>query len=576
MLVKSYYHDTRYPLCPYTLPELWEKAALRDAGNKVTWVDPFEEMGQKELYNQAMQVAKGLMALGMKRGDTLCCFGSRGSDPAIMFIACSSLGIIYMCNHLYAPVDQLMQKIISKVKPTAVLIGEIPCDETPFSSHFVRSSQSVTDHKISHVIFDRKAEKLDGYSKSSDWRSLSSVMAEGVKTISDELLASSKSKVEKREPCLYSLSSGSTGDIKLVLLSGATFAKIDKTKPEFKVLGLPDAATEEITLCAQLVESRFVNRDLVVFPYGGRREEKTIVSELLQAIETYRVTGFYTDQYYIMKIVNIPEYREGFDLSSLCCIITAGNIVSLEFKRRMLKIASLSIDIYGSTEFFSTVAAEGGSLLLRPTSVGQPYPNTEAKVVDENGDIVPVNVRGQLLLRGPFLFLEYKDQPELTAAAKTADGWFKTGDLVSMDEAGYLYIYGRMANSLRWKVAGDVVYSCSIESILRTHPSIKTCLVAGTKAEVSLEHEINYVIEAVPDSGLTPEDIKNFAMEKMNTRLEWPIRIFMYEHDELPYTSGSRRKLNRKALQEQIEARVAANPKENLVWDEEVYSGSYS
>ncbi|KAF6032472.1 hypothetical protein EB796_009218 [Bugula neritina] len=68
-----------------------------------------------------------------------------------------------------------------------------------------------------------------------------------------------------------------------------------------------------------------------------------------------------------------------------------------------------------------------------------------------------------------------------------------------------------------------------------------------------------------PGSGLTVEDVKKFATENMYNSLEWPIRIFFYKYADIPKTNGSRPKLNRKALTEEIKQRVAQNPSEGLV-----------
>ncbi|KAF6031945.1 hypothetical protein EB796_009765 [Bugula neritina] len=135
--------------------------------------------------------------------------------------------------------------------------------------------------------------------------------------------------------------------------------------------------------------------------------------------------------------------------------------------------------------------------------------------------------------------------------------------MVSMDEDGFLYVYGRISNAERWKINGKVVYSISIENVLMTHPSVRTCAVIGT--DNGKGHDLNYVIEPAPGSGLTVEDVKKFATENMYNSLEWPIRIFFYKYADIPKTNGSRPKPNRKALTEEIKQRVTQNPSDGLV-----------
>ena len=92
---------------------------------------------------------------------------------------------------------------------------------------------------------------------------------------------------------------------------------------------------------------------------------------------------------------------------------------------------SITQDAYGLSEFYEVSSPRFGDLLRKPTTIGRPFVNTEAKIVDEEGRIVPRNTRGELYLRGPGIFKEYLGQPELTQKAKTADGWLKTGSVFS-------------------------------------------------------------------------------------------------------------------------------------------------
>ena len=86
-------------------------------------------------------------------------------------------------------------------------------------------------------------------------------------------------------------------------------------------------------------------------------------------------------------------------------------------------------DIYGMSEYIACVSTDKGDLHSKPTTCGKALVNTEVKVTDENGRCVPCGTVGELCIRGYGSFLEYKDQPELTALMKTSDGWLKTGYL---------------------------------------------------------------------------------------------------------------------------------------------------
>jgi len=82
---------------------------------------------------------------------------------------------------------------------------------------------------------------------------------------------------------------------------------------------------------------------------------------------------------------------------------------------------------YGASEAWSCTCLPVGAQSKKLTSIGSALPNIETKVVDENGNLVPRNTKGELWVRGYITFLGYKDNPQLTATKRTSDGWYKTG-----------------------------------------------------------------------------------------------------------------------------------------------------
>jgi len=111
-----------------------------------------------------------------------------------------------------------------------------------------------------------------------------------------------------------------------------------------------------------------------------------------------------------------------------------------------------------------------------PGTVGQPLPGVTVRVVDEWGNPVPPGTPGELEVRGPSVFREYWHRPEATAAA-FRDGWFRTGDLVVVNNNTYR-IWGRRSVDLI-KTGGYKVSALEIEEVLRTHPAIADCAVVG-------------------------------------------------------------------------------------------------
>jgi long-chain acyl-CoA synthetase len=138
----------------------------------------------------------------------------------------------------------------------------------------------------------------------------------------------------------------------------------------------------------------------------------------------------------------------------------------------------LLVEGYGLTETSPVVVGNPMTTGRRPGSIGVPFPDVEVRVVDPEHPTVdvPLGEKGELLVRGPQVFSGYRDQPEETAAA-FADGWFRTGDIVTMAPDGFLTIVDRIKEIII--TGGFNVYPTEVEAVLRTHPSVHDAAVVG-------------------------------------------------------------------------------------------------
>jgi fatty-acyl-CoA synthase len=115
--------------------------------------------------------------------------------------------------------------------------------------------------------------------------------------------------------------------------------------------------------------------------------------------------------------------------------------------------------------------------LRKKGSIGKPMMFTEARAAAPDGCEAPPGEVGELWLRGPHVCKGYWNNPEGTAAALDAGGWFHTGDLARRDEEGFFYIAGRQKDML---ISGGVnVYPAEIEAELLLHPAVKDAAVVG-------------------------------------------------------------------------------------------------
>ncbi|MEH0555202.1 acyl-CoA synthetase [Streptomyces sp. B21-101] len=159
------------------------------------------------------------------------------------------------------------------------------------------------------------------------------------------------------------------------------------------------------------------------------------------------------------------------------------------------------IERYGMTETLmnTSVRADGEA---RAGTVGVPLPGVELRLVDEDGSAVEAydgESVGEIQVRGPNLFTAYLNRPDATAAAFTADGWFRTGDVAVRDPDGYVRIVGRKATDLI-KSGGYKIGAGEIENALLEHPGVREAAVTGEPDADLGERVVAWVVPADPQS----------------------------------------------------------------------------
>jgi acyl-CoA synthetase (AMP-forming)/AMP-acid ligase II/glyoxylase-like metal-dependent hydrolase (beta-lactamase superfamily II) len=150
--------------------------------------------------------------------------------------------------------------------------------------------------------------------------------------------------------------------------------------------------------------------------------------------------------------------------------------------------------------------------LPRVNSVGTAMPLIELKVIDADGSEVPVGVLGECVARSEALMTGYYKQPEATAAAFTADGWLRTGDLMVRDADGYLYLKSRKRELI--KSGGENVFIGEVENVIREHPAVLDALVYGEPDPVYIE-AVAAVVELRPGRTLTLDELQDFVRRRL-------------------------------------------------------------
>lgn len=223
-----------------------------------------------------------------------------------------------------------------------------------------------------------------------------------------------------------------------------------------------------------------------------------------------------------------PDFVE-LDFSHLRLTSSGGMALTEAAAKRWEKVTGVPIcEGYGLTET-SPVVTINPPDKAQLGSVGVPLPETECKVIDEEGKALPEGEEGELCVRGPQVMKGYWEQPEETEKAIDSEGWFKTGDMAVIQEDGYIKIVDRKKDMIN--VSGFKVFPNEVEDVLCSHPDIVESAVVGVT-----DDEGNEVVKAfvVTSKKLSVEDVRKHAKTKL-TAYKVPHEVEF--RDELPKTN---------------------------------------
>ena len=262
----------------------------------------------------------------------------------------------------------------------------------------------------------------------------------------------------------------------------------------------------------------------------------------LHAVETERATSLYGVPTMFIAELGLPGFAS-YDLTSLRTGIMAGSPCPVEVMKRVrteMHMTEVAI-AYGMTETspVSTQTRRDDDLDRRTGTVGRVLPHLEVRVADpDTGRTLPRGEPGELHTRGYSVMLGYWDEPERTAEAIDPDGWMHTGDLAVMRPDGYLTVVGRIKDMIIR--GGENVYPREIEEFLHTHPAVADVQVVGVPDERYGEEVYAFVVLHDPSAALTAEEADAYCRGRL---AHYKIPRHVHVVDGFPMTvSGKVRK----------------------------------
>jgi long-chain acyl-CoA synthetase len=232
------------------------------------------------------------------------------------------------------------------------------------------------------------------------------------------------------------------------------------------------------------------------------------LAQILPIIETHHVTMFFGVPTVFIKMLNVDT--SGYDITSVRYYFSAAAPMPVEVSLSWQnKYGFVIYEGYGLTET-SPFASYNHRLKYKLSSIGSPIDNVEMKIIDGEGNPVPIGELGEIVIKGPNVMLGYWNRPFETQEV-IKNGWFYTGDIGRMDEEGFFYIVDRVKDMIN--VFGLKVYPTEVENVIYQHPAIAEVAIYGVLDSGFEIVTANVVVKE--EYQITEEQIIEFCSQKM-------------------------------------------------------------
>ena len=467
-----------------------------------------------EMVNQA---AKGLMALGIQKGENVAIWADNKPEWITSQFATGKMGAVLVTVNTNYQANELTY-LLKQSEATTLIMAESYkgtsyvdilkqlCPELGVQEKGKLRLETLPNLKNIIVISDAE------YHYAYTWKE---VIAKG-NGINNVHLEQRKQSLNEDDVINMQYTSGTTGFPKGVMLThrnivnnGNQIADCMKLTPNDR-LCIPVPFFHCFGCVLGILAAVSKGTTMVIL-------EQFHAEKVLQAVSEEKCTGLHGVPTMFIAELNHPRFHE-FDLSHLRTGIMAGSTCPVEVMSNVMnKMGAKEITIvYGQTESSPVISQTrtDDPIELKVNTVGKPHPNVEVKIVIPGTDTEQeIGVPGELLTRGYLVMKGYYNNPEATREAIDKEGWLHTGDLAVLHKNGYIEITGRMKDMIIR--GGENIYPREIEEFLYQHPDILDVQVIGVPDEKYGEQVMAWII-LKDNKQITSEEIKDYCNGKIS------------------------------------------------------------
>ena len=516
-----------------------ERFADRDA---LVNVETGERYSYAEFRDEVERVARGLMALGIEKGQHVGIWATNYTEWVLTQFATAKIGAVMVNVNPAYRTHELAYLLEQSEANALILIGrfrnsdyvgmlnEVVPEIREAGPGQLRSPRFPYLRHVIHIPPHGDDEDTETPSGMWSWEQMVAKHPE----VSPAQLAARQSECRPDDPVNIQYTSGTTGNPKGAMLTHHNLVA------NAVYVGDCIELTEIDRLCIPVPFYHCfgcVMGNLGCITHGSAiviASEHFDPLKTLQALEQERCTALYGVPTMFIAQLGHPEF-DSFDVSSLRTGIMAGSPCPIEVMRQVIeRMGAHQMTIaYGQTEHSPVITQTltSDSIERRVSTVGKVLPGVEARIVDpETGEEVGPGIQGELQARSSMVMRGYYNLPEASASAIDEEGWLHTGDLAEVDADGYYKITGRLKDMIIR--GGENVYPREIEEFLYTHPKISDVQVIGVPDERFGEEVMAWVM-LKPGEIADSEEIREFCRGRI---AHFKIPRYVKVTDEFPMT----------------------------------------
>jgi 2,3-dihydroxybenzoate-AMP ligase len=507
-------------------------------GPRTALVDGAREYTYTELDRVSTNLALNLLDLGLQPQDRVVPTLPNVAEFVILYLALQKIGAIpiaALVTHRYAEISQFVRlaQATCCVYPEQVgdfrfdsIISRVQAEQPQLKLRLVLGNPGPGEHSLVELIerpATRPASSLQGL------------------------------PVEPTDPCIFQLSGGTTGIPKLIPRTNNDYAYNSKVASEVafvdgdSVLLLVLPIAHNLPLACPGIQGFLFNGAKVVLHANTRP------AEMFALIQKHRVTHLKVVPALLIRLINDPAIGD-FDLSSVLQIQSGGQRMQPEVRLRTRQLFSNAFvqENFGMSEGLLMFVRKGDPEEVLLETCGRPVcADDEVRLIDDEGREVPDGEVGELACRGPYTLRGYYGVPEYNSRQFTADGFYRSGDLMRKHPSGNYVVEGRKKDLINR--GGEKISAEEVENLILMHPAVQNVACVPMPDAALGEKMCAFVILKSGQSLALPELVQ-FLMSHEIAKFKLPERLEVLP--DFPVSTFG--KVSKKALGEMVAAKLAA------------------